>query len=88
MRTTLNIEDETLQQLRDEAEKRNLPLTTVVNQVLELGLKRLRPSPGEPPYTCPTFSMGFPPGENLDKALALASLLEDEETVRKLKPPR
>ena len=79
MRTTVNIDDDILQRLRKEAERTRAPFGATVNRVLRLGLERLQPESARPPYPCPTFSMGFPPLPNLDKALALAALLEDEE---------
>jgi hypothetical protein len=35
-------------------------------------------------YNCPVFSMGNPANVNLDKALAIAADLEDDETIGKL----
>jgi hypothetical protein len=82
MRTTLHIDDDILQELKREARRASAPLREMVNRVLRLGLKRLHPA-SAPLYRCPTFAMGFPPSANLDQALQLAALLEDEETVRK-----
>jgi hypothetical protein len=82
MRTTLHIDDDILQELKREASRARAPLRETVNRVLRLGLKRLHPASARP-YQCRTFAMGFPPSANLDKALQLATLLEDEETVRK-----
>jgi hypothetical protein len=82
MRTTLHIDDDILQELKREATRARAPLRDTVNRVLRLGLERLRPASAVP-YRCRTFAMGFPPSSNLDKALELANLLEDEETVRK-----
>jgi len=84
MRTTLSIEDETLERLRLVAKRSRLPLREVVDRTLRLGLERLDPRPERPAYSAPTYSMGFPPHLNLDKALQLAAALEDEETARKL----
>ncbi|PWJ55829.1 hypothetical protein SAMN06264364_102195 [Quadrisphaera granulorum] len=36
------------------------------------------------PYRTPTFDMGGPARVNLDRALALAGDLEDEEIIRKM----
>jgi hypothetical protein len=82
MRTTIHIDDDILQELKREATRASAPLRETVNRVLRLGLERLHPA-SAPPYRCRTFAMGFPPSSNLDKALELATLLEDEETVRK-----
>jgi hypothetical protein len=61
-----------------------MPLRATVNRVLRLGLERVQPESLPLPYRCPTFSMGFPPLSNLDKALQLATQLEDEEILHKL----
>jgi hypothetical protein len=84
MRTTLSIEDETLERLREVAKRSKLPFREVVSRTLRLGLERLDPRPERPAYAATTFSMGFPPHLNLDKALHLAAGLEDDETARKL----
>lgn len=84
MRTTLNIDDELLQRLKREAERSGTSFVAVVNRVLQLGLERAHPKTSRKTYKCKTFSMGFPPMQNLDKALQLAALLEDEETVHKM----
>lgn len=84
MRTTLNVDDELLQRLRTEAERSGSPLRATLNRVLRLGLERIQPESARPPYRCPTFSMGFPPLANMDKALQLAAQLEDDELQHKL----
>lgn len=82
MRTTLNINDKLLRHLKAEAQRAGVSLTQLANQALELGLQRLAP-PVEESYELTTFSMGQA-SFAIDKALSLASSLEDEEVVRKL----
>ena len=84
MRTTINIEDELLERMRDLAKRRQVSFRALLSRVLRLGLERLDPRSDAEPYSTPTFSMGFPPHLDLDKAIAIASDIEDEETVRKL----
>jgi hypothetical protein len=84
MRTTLTIEDQILDELKQEAHRLRRPLKAVVNEALKQGLKQLRRPPVPKKYRTPVFSMGHPPNVNLDKALAIASALEDEEIMRKL----
>lgn len=84
MRTTANIDDDLHLRLRKEAERTRAPFGATLNRVLRLGLERVAPESPRVPYRCPTFSMGFPPQGNLDKALQLAALMEDEETLREL----
>jgi hypothetical protein len=82
MRTTVDIEPGLLRRLRAEAERRGLSFRALLNRVLHRGLEP-PPSPGTTTYRCPTFAMGTP-AHGLDKALALADALADEETVREL----
>ena len=84
MRTTVAIDDDVLEALQREAKRARLPLKTILNRALKLGLERLRPSPRTRAFRQKTFKMGFPPAGNLDKALQLAALLEDEEAIRRM----
>ncbi len=78
------IEDYLMRELKEKANRTDQPLKKVVNEVLRAGLQQIRkPEPGER-YKCKTYSMGYPPRANLDKALEIASVLEDEEIIRKL----
>lgn len=83
MRTTLTIDDQLLAELKERAHREGVPLKQVVNQALRRGLqgqgqaKRKR-------YRATTFAMGHPAVPDLDKSLAIAAALEDEEIARKL----
>jgi hypothetical protein len=81
MRTTVDIEKDLLALLRDEAHRRGIPFKGLLNLLLRRGLEA--PAPRLPLYRCPGFSMGAPL-RPLDKALALADALEEEERSRKL----
>lgn len=83
MRTTVDLDPDLLERLRDEAHRRGVPFKHLLNSLLRSGLDR---GPGEiEPYDCPVFSMGEArPGIDLDKALRVASTLEDEEIARRL----
>ncbi len=84
MRTTVRLDDELLDQLKARARKENVSLTRVLNRTLKSGLQagaaRRRK---QPVYREQVHSMGTP-RVALDKALALAAALEDEEIVREL----
>jgi hypothetical protein len=84
MRTTLSIEDEILNRAKRVARRSRVSFKETINRALRLGLDKLDPRSQPKPYRCTTYRMGFPPSLNLDKALQIASLLEDEETARKL----
>jgi hypothetical protein len=84
MRTTIRIDDDLLLELKERAHSEKLSLNNFLNRVLRRGLSgassqtrrtvRFRERPqrmGEPLF-------------KLDKALALAGALEDEQTVAKL----
>lgn len=83
MRTTINIDDDLLRQLKREAHRSHTPLRQLVNTALRRGVAESVRRPAKGPYSCPTFSMGNPQ-INLDKALALAAGLEDAEVLREL----
>ncbi len=83
MRTTLTIDDQLLAELKERAHREGVPLKQLVNQVLRRGLDA--PPPAERKrYRARTFSMGQPAVPGLDKSLAIAAGLEDEEVARKL----
>lgn len=87
MRTTVDIEDPLLKRLRAEARRRGVSfkafLSGIIRRALDEGATAAARTSAR--YRSPTFSMGAPPGGgNLDKALAVAAALEDDETVREL----
>lgn len=84
MRTTLTIEDDLIAELKAAAMRNGLSLKEIVNRALRAGLGTLSNPPVKRRYRCKTYPMGQPSAMNLDKALALAAVLEDEEIVRKL----
>lgn len=84
MRTTLTLDDQLAQELKEVAHKAGKPFKEVVNETLRKGLRSKR-TPAAKPYRLKTVSLGgVRPGVNLDKALALADAIEDEEIARKL----
>ena len=84
MRTTLRIEDDLLRELKQQADAQNIPLTRLVNRVLRVGLASLREARApKSPYRERVIDLGRP-AVDLEKALLVASRLEDEEILRKL----
>ncbi len=80
MRTTVTLDPDVVALLRKRMKERDLSFKDALNDAVRAGLSRQEARP----YRLPkTFSMGFRPDVALDKALSLASLLEDEELVRK-----
>jgi len=78
------VDDELLERLRAQASKEKVSLTRLLNRALKAGLQaggaRRR---AQPEYRERVHAMGAP-RLVLDKALALAAALEDEEVVREL----
>lgn len=84
MRTTIDIEDDLLKKLREQARREGKSLRSAVNAALRQGLQGGRSRPK--PYRCPVFSLRSPvsPSIDLDRALAVADALEEAEVARKL----
>ena len=83
MRTTIDIDPHLLRRVRAEAQRKGVSFKEMLTTILRRGLD----APVAPPrsrYRCPTHVMGMPTRTfDLDKALAIAGALEDEETARK-----
>lgn len=84
MRTTLTIDDQLLDSLKQAAQQSGRPFKQVVNEALRLGLHELK-QPKARPYHLPAAKMGQPRGHgDLDRALLLADTLEDVAIASKL----
>lgn len=86
MRTTVDIESDLLERLRDEATRSGLSFRALLNSVVRTGLE-LRGRRSDPPFRMPTFAMGLPlvSNEQMIKANQLAGQLDDAETLRKMR---
>lgn len=82
MRTTVTIDPDLAAKLRQIAQERGISFKEALNAALRAGLGAR--SGTARPYHVRARRLGLRPGIELDKALRLASALEDEETVRKL----
>lgn len=84
MRTTVRVDDELLERLKAQAQEEKVSLTRLINRTLKVGLEAggRRPAKREI-YREQTHALGAP-RIALDKALALAATLEDEEIAREL----
>jgi hypothetical protein len=85
MRTTVRIDDDLLLELRERADSEKESLTRYLNRVLRAGLSSLKGKSESRSrrFRQRTFAMGAP-RVDLNKALALAAALEDEEILSKL----
>ena len=83
MRTTVTLDPDVEAMLRREMRKRGISFKKALNEAIRHGLI---PASARTPkrFRQKTFSLGFRPGVNIDKALSLAASLEDEEILRKL----
>ncbi len=84
MRTTIEIDPDLLKRLLVEARRKGVPLKEMLTTILRRGLDAPVATPRSR-HRCPTHAMGVLARTfNLDKVLAIAGALEDEETARKL----
>lgn len=78
----MTIDPDLAAKLRRLAQERGIPFKEALNAVLRAGLGA--EAGAARPYRLRARRLGLRPGIELDRALRLASALEDEETVRKL----
>jgi hypothetical protein len=84
VRTTLTIDDDLFDKLKDAAARRREPFTRIVNETLRRGLTGPRPRPARRArFRVETFDSAFRPGVD---PLRLGKLL-DELEVRRLTEP-
>jgi len=84
MKTTLTIEDDLMQALREKAHKTGSPFKEVVNKAIRAGLENVDKPRQIKPYKCRVYSLGYPPRADVDRALSLADSLESDEIACKL----
>jgi hypothetical protein len=84
MRTTVQIDNDLMRDLKEQAHREGMSLAKLINRMLRLAMGASRHEQGRSrAYREKTFDMG-PPKVSLDKALALAASLEEEEIHEKL----
>jgi hypothetical protein len=81
MRTTITLDDDLADALKQLAHDRRRPFKSVVNDAIRAGLAGDEPAPK--PFHTEGRALGLRPGFNLHKASLLADELEDEELVTK-----
>ncbi len=81
----VRIDDELLERARARARKENVSLTRLLNRALRIGLDKSPQASGpkRARFRQKTHAFGAP-RVALDKALALAAVLEDEEVAREM----
>lgn len=86
MRTTLTIDDSTAKKLKQIAHETGKSYKQVVNETLRRGLAAAKVREPAGSYKLTPSSMGGLVADyNLDKALALADQLEDDEIAEKIR---
>jgi hypothetical protein len=84
MRTTVAIDDDLFEKLRETASKRRVPFTRLVNEVLRRGLSGQKPATATPASYCvDTFDSAFRPGVD---PVHLNKLLDELEVREKTEP--
>lgn len=85
MRTTLTIDDDLAKALKRRAQETGRSFKALVNEALRIGLEETATEPVRRPYRLESVALGqVTAGLDMDKALLLAGILEDEELARKL----
>jgi hypothetical protein len=82
MRTTITLDSDVEQLLKDVVRKRDITFKEAVNDAIRAGLKG--PVGKRPRFRQQTFAMGTGQGNQWDKALQMADAIEDEELLRKM----
>jgi hypothetical protein len=83
MRTTITLDPDVEQLLKEEVRKRDITFKEAVNSAIRAGIRGS--SAKRPRFRQQTFAMGPPaPGFNWDKVLQIASQLEDDEIMRNM----
>lgn len=85
VRTTLTLDDDLAQALKEKAFRTGSSFKSVVNETLRAGLAASQAPPRPKRYRLEPSSLGgVRPGIDLDRALELADVLEDREIAREL----
>ena len=80
MRTTITLDPDVEELIRRRMHERRATFKDVVNEGLRFALRTKAVAGG---HETPTFDLGTPRAD-LDRALALAGALEDDERIRRL----
>lgn len=78
----MTLDEDVAQQLRVRMRERGTGFKQTVNELIRRGLHA--DNAVHERYETPTFDAEIRPGIDLDKALSLAAVLEDDEILRKL----
>lgn len=76
MRTTVRLDDELLQAVKQHARGSGKTVTSVIEQALRRELQRVSSAQQTPSYRVDTFRSGVRPGVDLDDSAALLDVME------------
>lgn len=82
MRTTVTLDPDLTNRLKEVARQRRISFKSAINAALRAGLDAA--TVGGRPYREKSRALGVQPGVDLTKALQLTAALEDEETIHEL----
>ncbi len=84
MRTTLTLEADVAERIRQQMRRTGKGLKAVVNEALRFGLGMTGKQVSPPRFKVRPHSFGFKPGIDLDRVNQLVDQLEADEASRKL----
>ena len=84
MRTTLTLEPDVAQQIRQRMAEKKLTLKRVVNDALRAGLSKTGKKERTARFVVKPWPLGLKPGIDYDKLGQLLDQLETEEFIRKM----
>jgi len=79
IRTTITLEDDVFERLREVSRTRGVPFRTAVNDALREGLLAAQTPPGHRAFRVEPRHMGVRPGLNYDNVSALLELAEGDD---------
>jgi hypothetical protein len=79
MRTTINIDDDVIDEARAIATRLHRPFRQVVNEALRAGLEAVESTTESKPYRTSPHNMGLKQGRNLDNIQELLTQIEGED---------
>jgi hypothetical protein len=82
VRTTVTLDPDVAKAIDERMRERGTGFKATVNELLRSGLRA--DAPATVAYEIPVFDSAIRPGVDLDKALALAAAMEDEELLRRV----
>jgi hypothetical protein len=84
MRTTLTIEPDVAQEIRQRMAEKKLPLKRVINDALRAGLSKTGKKERTTRFVVKPWSLGLKPGIDRDKLGQLLDQLDTEDFIRKM----